>query len=70
MGTGTDAFLDLTFAMSYTSNDAGGNFYSRFMVGNATPTVAAIPEPSTWAMLAFGLLGVVMVTRRRRLVMG
>ncbi len=35
---------------------------------SATLSVAAVPEPETWAMLGIGLAGVALVSRRRRVV--
>jgi hypothetical protein len=32
---------------------------------NGAPYVAAIPEPSSWAMLALGLVGIAFVSRRK-----
>ena len=34
--------------------------------GDVTVTVAAIPEPSTWVLMALGLLAVVVYARRRQ----
>lgn len=46
-----------------TANQTG---YDNITFGSATPVVAGIPEPSTYAMLALGLAGVGFVARRRK----
>jgi hypothetical protein len=68
-GVSSDNVLNLEFIFDVTSNDAGARFATDFLVGNGTPTVAAIPEPSTYALLVFGLVGMGMITRRRRFML-
>lgn len=47
-------------------NDQKGSFWRVHLDGVAT--IAAVPEPSKWAMLLAGLSGVVVVSRRQRKV--
>jgi len=65
-GVSADNILDIQIIFDVTSNDAGAAFNTNFLVGNATPITAAIPEPSTYVLFAFGLLGMAVITRRRR----
>jgi hypothetical protein len=65
--TGSDNIMDLQFIFDVTSNDAGANFNTNFLVGNGTLT--PIPEPSTYVLFAFGLLGLVVIARRRRVAL-
>lgn len=43
----------------------GGFFSSRALTGSLTYSVSPVPEPATWAFMAFGLAGL-MAWRRRR----
>jgi hypothetical protein len=51
--------------------DAGSNTWTRVNLGStytfdeATGLLTAIPEPATWALLAFSLTTVVVLRRRR-----
>ena len=38
---------------------------ARFALNSLTVNIATIPEPSTWALMAFSLLATIMVMRRR-----
>ena len=51
------------FGVGYTDF---GNFTGFVPVFNLTPVVAAVPEPSIWAMMILGSIGVSFVTYRRR----
>jgi hypothetical protein len=64
-GVSLDNILDLQFTLDVASTKAGSAFSTDFLVGNAT--IAAIPEPSTYVLFAFGLVGLLTVARRRRL---
>lgn len=64
-GTAASAFTDLLAAMS------AGNTYlnvhtSQFPGGEIRGQLAAVPEPSTWAMLILGFGAVGMTVRRSR----
>jgi len=65
-GVSADNILDIQIIFDVTSNNAGSAFNTNFLVGNATPINNAIPEPSTYVLFAFGLLGMAVITRRRR----
>ena len=56
-GVSADHILDLSFVFDVTNTQAGSSFTTDFLLGNGTPTVAAIPEPSTYVLFSFGLLG-------------
>jgi hypothetical protein len=63
-GVGSNNILDLRFTLDVTSSQAVSAFSTDFLVGNAT--IAAVPEPSTYLLFAFGLVGLLTVARRRR----
>jgi PEP-CTERM motif-containing protein len=63
-GVSPDNILDLEFTLDVVGSQAGSAFSTDFLVGNAT--IAAIPEPSTYVLFAFGLVGLLAVARRRR----
>ncbi len=52
-----------TAVISGISNDEFGN-YSFTIAGPGAINVSAVPEPSTWLMLAFGLAAVTVARRR------
>jgi hypothetical protein len=64
-GVGSNNILDLRFTLDVTGSQAGSAFSTDFLVGNAT--ISAVPEPSTYLLFAFGLVGLLTVARRRRL---
>jgi len=68
-GAGTGNILDMQFIFDVTSDDAGANFNTDFLVGNGTITPLVIPEPSTYVLFAFGLVGLGLITRRRRIAL-
>ena len=68
-GVSTDNVINLEFIFDVTGTKAGSAFNTDFLVGNGTPTLAAIPEPSTYVLFAFGLVGLLTVARRRRLAL-
>jgi hypothetical protein len=62
------ALLDGSVSLNGTHISEGsgfGSFQIDFLRLEITGTLAAVPEPSTWAMLLTGFAGVGMVTRRR-----
>lgn len=61
-GNGVVQFDGTFSSISFTST--AENYYG-FTIGT-NPTVNAIPEPETWAMLAIGLAAIGFVARRRR----
>lgn len=55
------------YAVITTFNTATtGTITTSFNAGAATVTLGAVPEPSTYALLGLGVLGVSMVVRRRQ----
>jgi len=68
-GVSADHVLDLRFIFDVASTQAGSSFMTDFLVGNGTPVLAAIPEPSTYVLFSFGLLGIGLITRRRRMIL-
>lgn len=61
----TDSFYGLNNAMLTTDPNAGpfGSFEEALGTGTVT---AAVPEPSTWAMMILGFFGLGLVSYRRR----
>jgi hypothetical protein len=62
---------ELTVGTTYTFvatgyDDASFGAYSLTIGGPGTPTVSAVPEPATYAMLGLGLAAVGFTTRRRK----
>ena len=58
---------------SFNDPNSGGNLFSTDIIGNngntgvvAANAVPAVPEPSTWAMVIFGFLGVGFLKYRRQ----
>jgi len=73
IGAGTYTLFDTNSAINYTSLDTAsfalnGSYNGSLQFANGTQDiqliVSAVPEPSTWALLAFSLM-TVMVLRRR-----
>jgi len=62
-GTFTTQFVNITPAALFNQINSGGTANASF---SATLTVAAIPEPSTYALLATGMGALGLVARRRR----
>jgi hypothetical protein len=62
-GGTTTAMLDPIFSI-----DAPGDYEIDFSqgVGNGTDGVGAVPEPSTWAMMMLGFVGIGAMTYRRK----
>jgi hypothetical protein len=50
------------FAKSFLG---GGELHNNNLFNGALPTIAAVPEPSTWAMLFAGFAGLAFVGWRR-----
>ncbi len=46
--------------------DTGSSIVQRVFIGALTVQAAPVPEPQTWALLAFGLLAVAAAVRQRR----
>ena len=57
---GTFSSVKMTFTDGATVSDV-----AQFRL-NASPTVAAVPEPATWALMMFGFAGVGFGMRRRK----
>ena len=70
-GSLSNAFLTMTVGGTLLTNDGSGNFSglagsNHYTFTNGTEVlVVSVPEPATWALLAFSLT-TVMVLRRRR----
>lgn len=72
--TGTFKLVDWTGSTGFSSGDftwnnlGAGNTVSSFNVDGATTAlyVTVVPEPATWALLAFSLTTVMVLRRRRR----
>ncbi len=62
-GTFTTQFVNIAPAALFNQINSGGTANASF---SATLTVAAIPEPSTYALLATGMGALGLVARRRR----
>jgi hypothetical protein len=73
----SDALTDVSFASTDSSNgtsftlDTSGtyDFYvngARISEGTLSAVVAAVPEPSTWAMMVLGFLGIGFMAYRRK----
>ena len=75
-GTERGDFLDLlTTSLTNDGTDAralipvgssDGSISQQMLVGNAPGQVAAVPEPSTWAMMILGFAGVGFMAYRRK----
>jgi len=70
--TGTFKLIDWSGSTGFSASDfsynigsLGGGNTGTFAFSNSQLEFTVVPEPSTWAMLAFGLT-TVMVLRRRR----
>jgi hypothetical protein len=66
-----------TQAVTLEDNLAAGNYFVEFVLSGGSPspandpfsgsiTIAAVPEPGTWAMMILGFLGVGFVAYRRK----
>ena len=60
-GGTTTAMLDPTFSI-----DAPGDYEIDFSLGVGNGMTAAVPEPSTWAMMMLGFCGVGFMAYRRK----
>ena len=61
----TFSFANNSWRINYNDTTAGSNFFVDTTGGTAFVTIEVVPEPATWALLAFSLT-TVMVLRRRR----
>lgn len=59
------AFSGVAHSINFggTANQTG---YDNITFGSATPIVAGVPEPSTYALMALGMAGIGFVARRRK----
>jgi hypothetical protein len=66
LGAGTPTFNQLGYTQTSYSSD--NYFYTLNQTGtvSATPITAAVPEPSTWAMLLLGFTGIGFLAYRRK----
>lgn len=65
---GVSANLFVTNGTSFRVNTQGAGLLTGLVTASATPVTAAVPEPSTWAMmlLGFGVVGYSLRSARRR----
>jgi hypothetical protein len=65
--SGVSANLFITNGTSYRVNTQGAGLLTGLVTASATPLVAAVPEPATWAMMlvGFGMIGAAVRYRRR-----
>lgn len=64
-GTNVNLFFQSSGAGSYRINTTGP-FTSSFVTASSSAVVAAVPEPTTWAMMLIGFGGIGYSMRRRR----
>ena len=53
-----------SYAAAFTGNVGGTDYYN--MQGSASASAGAVPEPSTWAMMGIGFLGLAFAGLRQR----
>ena len=62
---GTTGFTGLTFEQQYHSTGTINTFADATTPFQLLGELSAVPEPSEWAAMSFGLLGIVWVVKRR-----
>jgi hypothetical protein len=59
-------FFDQSSNDMFRVNTMGNGIFSGFVTATSSPVVAAVPEPSTWAMMILGFFGVGFMAYRRK----
>ena len=61
----TFTFNGQSWQIDYNASSGGSNFSSEYLSSSSYVNITAVPEPATWALLAFSLTTVIVLRRRR-----